>query len=102
MNVIHGAKAIRWFQYFNPSTIRWDAMKKFADQMKVLASVVLQPEPARTVVDDANDPLNRVDTMIREYDGSVYVFAARVTEPDPIKGPSIRAWSPNPLWLISQ
>jgi len=86
MNVIHGAKGILWFPYFDPTSIRWEAMKKFADQMKVLAPIVLGPEPIRTVTDDANAPLNRVDTMIREKDGIVYVFAARVTEPDPITG----------------
>jgi len=87
MNVIHGAKGILWFPYFDQvNTGRWAAMKKFSDQMKVLASVVLQPEPTRTVTEDANVPLNRVDTMIREKDGNVYILAARVTEPDPIKG----------------
>jgi hypothetical protein len=85
MNVIHGAKGIIWFPYFDRASIRWDAMKKFADQMRVLAPAILGPEPARIVTDDANDPLNRVDTMIREKDGIVYVFAARVTEPDPIR-----------------
>jgi len=86
MNVIHGAKGIGWFQYFSPTTIRWAAMKKFADQMNVLAPVVLGHIPAISVADNANTALNRVDTMIREKDGIVYVFAARVTEPDPIDG----------------
>jgi hypothetical protein len=85
MNVIHGAKGISWFNYFYMAkTGRWAAMKKFADQMKVLAPIVLGPEPTRTVSDDANAPLNRVDTMIREKDSTVYVFAARVTEPEPV------------------
>jgi hypothetical protein len=84
LNVIHGAKGIVWFQYFDPPSIRWQAMKKFADQMKTLAPVVLRPEPARTVTDNGNAPLNRVDTMIRESEGNVYVFAVRVTEPAPI------------------
>jgi hypothetical protein len=66
------------------NTGRWAAMKKFADQMNVLAPVVLQPAPERTVTCDANVALNRVDTMIREYDGSIYIFAARVTEPEPV------------------
>jgi hypothetical protein len=86
MNVIHGAKGITWFQYFNPPTIRWEAMKKFADQIQVLAPIVLGPVPAISVTDSANTALNRVDTMIREKDGVIYVFAARVTEPDPIDG----------------
>jgi len=33
---------------------------------------------------DANVALNRVDTMIREKDGNIYIFAVRVTEPDPV------------------
>ncbi len=87
INVIHGAKGILWFNYFDmANTGRWTAMKKFSDQMKVLAPVVLGPAPVRTVTDTANTPLNRVDSMIREKDGAVYVFAARVTEPDPMEG----------------
>lgn len=85
-NVIHGAKAIIWFPYFTPSTIQWGAMKKFADQMAILAPVVLGPEPARTVVDDADIPLKRVDTLIREHGGNIYVITARITEPDPMEG----------------
>ena len=85
LNVIHGAKGIMWFSYFQMSTTgRWAAMKKFADQIKVLAPVVLQPAPSRTVSDDANAALKRVDTMIREKDDAIYVFSARVTEPDPV------------------
>jgi hypothetical protein len=97
MNVIHGVKGIIWFPYFDPPSIRWDAMKRFADQMKVLAPVVLQPAPTRTVTDDANAPLNRVDTLIREKDGIIYVFAARVTEPDPIAGATYQGIEPDSI-----
>jgi hypothetical protein len=97
MNVIHGAKGIIWFPYFDPPSIRWAAMKKFADQMKVLAPIVLGPEPIRTVTDDANAALNRVDTMIREKDGTVYIFAARVTEPDPIEKAKYRGIEPESI-----
>ena len=97
MNVIHGVKGIVWFPYFDPTTIRWPAMKKFADQMKVLAPVVLGPVPARIVIDDANAALNRVDTMAREQNGDVYVFAARVTEPDPIPGAKYRGVEPGSI-----
>lgn len=97
MSVIHGAKGIIWFPYFDPISIRWDAMKKFGDQMDVLAPVVLQPEPTLTVVDDANVALNRVDTMVREYAGNVYIFAARITEPDPIEGSLYRGVEPESI-----
>ncbi len=85
LNVIHGAKGIVWFNYFDmANSARWASMKKFADQIKVLTPVVLGPAPARTVTTNANVALNRVDTMIREKDGNIYIFTARVTEPDPV------------------
>lgn len=83
-NVIHGAKGIIWFQYFDIDTVKWTAMKKFSDQMNVLAPVVLQADSTTTVSDNSDLALNRVDTMVRDYDGSLYVFSARVTEPDPV------------------
>ena len=85
LNVIHGAKGIAWFNYFDMAKSgRWSAMKKFTDQIKALTPVVLSPLPARVVKVDANVALNRVDTMIREKDGNIYIFAVRVTEPDPV------------------
>jgi hypothetical protein len=98
MNVIHGAKGIVWFPLFDMANSgRWTAMKKFTDQMAILAPVVLGPVPARTVTDNANTALNRVDTMIREKDGVVYVFAARVTEPDPITGSNYQGAEPDSI-----
>jgi hypothetical protein len=38
-------------------------MKKFADQMAILAPVVLRPVPEKTVTDNANTALNRFDTI---------------------------------------
>ena len=90
--VIHGAKGINWFNYFQmASTGRWISMKKFATQIESLKSVVLSAPPSRTVTDTSNPTnshsadydLNRVDTMIREDVNYIYVIAARVTEPDP-------------------
>lgn len=87
INVIHGVKGVMWFPYFDMArTARWDAMKKFSDQINVLAPVVLGPETTRTIADNSDAALNRVDTMIREKNGSIYVFTARVTEPDPMEG----------------
>ena len=97
MNVIHGAKGILWFPYFVRSTMQWKSMKKFADQMKVLAPVVLGPETPRMVTDDANTPLNRVDAMIRENDTCIYLFAARVTEPDLISGAAYQGIEPGSI-----
>lgn len=100
MNVIHGAKAILWFEFFDmDNTGRWTAMKKFSDQMAILTPVVLGPEPTKTVTrtDQANAALNRVDTMIRESGGVVYVFAARITEPAPITGSLYQGVEPDSI-----
>ncbi|MBN2610395.1 MAG: T9SS type A sorting domain-containing protein [Bacteroidales bacterium] len=86
LNVIHGAKGIIWFPYFVYSTVQWQSMKKFAGQMGRLAPIVLGPKTERTVADNANTALNRVDVMIRENKNYIYLFAARVTEPDQIAG----------------
>jgi len=59
-------------------------MKKFTEQIERLKDIVLGPEPDRRVKDDAEEALKRVDTMIREKDGNVYIFAVRITEPDPV------------------
>ncbi|MCS7181461.1 MAG: PKD domain-containing protein [bacterium] len=84
MNVVHGAKGIIWFPHFVYDTIRWNAMKRFADQIEKLKEVILGPEIEREVQDDANEALKRVDTLIREKDGFLYIFAVRITEPDPV------------------
>ena len=98
--MIHGAKAILWFEFFDmDNTGRWTAMKKFSDQMAILTPVVLGPEPTKTVTrtDQANAALNRVDTMIRESGGVVYVFAARITEPAPITGSLYQGVEPDSI-----
>jgi len=84
LNVVHGIKGINWFHYFEYETIQYDAMAEFTDQVTRLADVVLGPETDWQVTDSANERANRVDTMVREKDGDVYVFAVRVTEPEPL------------------
>ncbi|MBN2004524.1 MAG: PKD domain-containing protein [Anaerolineae bacterium] len=86
LNVVHGMKAIGWFHYFEYDTIRYGAMTKFTDQINRLAPAVLGPEPEIHVSDDANAQANRVDTLVRLHDDAIYVFAVRVTEPEPFAG----------------
>ena len=86
LNVVHGVKLILWFHYFEYDTIQYQAMAKFTDQVNRLAPVILGPEPDIDVTDNANQQANRVDTMLRYQDGYIYVFAVRITEPDPITG----------------
>jgi len=86
LNVVHGVKLILWFHYFEYDTIQYQAMAKFTDQVNRLAPVILGPEPEIHAADNANQQANRVDTMVRYQDGYIYVFAVRITEPDPITG----------------
>lgn len=86
LNVVHGIKGINWFHYFETNTIQYNAMARFTDQVTRLAPVILGPEPDIHISDNANAPANRVDTMVRYHDGYIYVFAVRLTEPDPISG----------------
>ncbi len=86
LNVVHGIKGVNWFHYFEYDTIQYGAMTKFTDQVNRLAPVILGPEPDIHVSDNANVQANRVDTMVRYHDGYIYVFAVRLTEPDPITG----------------
>ena len=98
LNVIHGAKGILWFEYFDDATIQWGAMRKFAQQIKPLAPIVLGPQTARTVANDATSPLKRVDIMVREADSTTaYLFAARVTEPDTISAASYKGVEPKSI-----
>jgi len=83
LSVIHGAKGVRYFQHFGTIPAEnYDAMAEFLDHITQLTPVVLGPEVERVVTDNANDPGNRVDTMLREYEGDIYIFAVRLTEAD--------------------
>ena len=105
MNVIHGVKSIMWFPLCGTGCvssgveyIRWDAMKKFSDQMNgvlALKDIVLAAPPTTTRVTDNSNPTNshnaayngnRVDIMERTSGAELWIFAARVTEPDWITG----------------
>lgn len=91
LNVIHGAKGVAWFIYFDQATVKWDAVKKFSDQMNVAQSplpafkdIVLLAPSSRTVTDDSNIALNRVDFIARDYGSELWIFSARVTEYEPL------------------
>ena len=57
-------------------------MAKFVDKITRLTQVVLGPETPVHVTEDANTRGKRVDIMVRERGGVIYVFAVRVTEPE--------------------
>ncbi len=84
MEFIHGAKGMLWFNYFDQESIKFAEMKKFTDIMTTLQSKLLTSVPVRTVTSSATTALNRVDVLIRESGGSIYIVAARLTEPAPL------------------
>lgn len=86
LNVVHGIKGINWFHYFEYATIQYEAMTKFTEQINRLAPAILAAEPDIHINDNANVQANRVDTLVRYHNDSLYVFAVRLTEPDPIAG----------------
>lgn len=82
--VIHGAKAMYWFPLFEYDTIRFEAMREFKTAMDTYAAIILGPPPAQAVTDNSNTRNNRVDTLTREHGGDTYIFAVRLTEPEPL------------------
>ena len=85
LGVVHGCKGINWFHYFSPVVPpdnNFKAMAQFLTDITAMKDVVLGPAISQTVADSANETGNRVDTLVREHEGCLYVFAVRVAEVD--------------------
>lgn len=88
LNVVHGAKGIEWFHYFTETPAEnYAEMSKFTTQITDLAEVVLGPEVTRTV-EVITPGGERIDTMVREYDNKIYIFAVRVSEMNKFANPA--------------
>ena len=81
LNVAHEVKGIMWFQYF-PETpaANYIEMSVFTRQIAELAPAELGPMISRTVIDDYGGQTGRIDTMLCDYNGNLYLFAVRVSE----------------------
>jgi PKD repeat protein len=85
LGVVHGCKGINWFHYFNPIVPpdnNFKAMAQFLTDITALKDIVLGPAVDQPVADSANETGCRVDTLVREHGGCLYVFAVRVAEVD--------------------
>lgn len=82
--VTHGAKMINYFQYFVEETIRYDAMKEFTAAMDTYGRIILGPDNVEPVSDNSNVRTNRVETLTRKDGDDIYLFAVRLTEPEPL------------------
>jgi len=79
--IIHHAKGINWFHYTGVTPPENMAiMAEFTDTMKDLSPVVLQNSANIAVTTNAASKGTRIDTMIKEYNGNYYLFAARVAK----------------------
>ncbi|HEX2956878.1 MAG TPA: hypothetical protein VHO70_08595 [Chitinispirillaceae bacterium] len=82
LNIIHGAKGINWFHYFNPTSLETEKMMAlFNKQMDLYQHIILGAKPDVDISDNADVRGRRVDIMVRQKDSLVYIFAGRVTEP---------------------
>jgi len=91
LNVVHGVKGINWYHYELPTPPEnYAAMAEFTDNITRLTSIVLAEDTNRNLRDNANEPRNRVDTMIKEDDkGNIWLLAVRLTEADEANDPPI-------------
>jgi len=83
LTVIHGMKGISWYDKSEPTPEEnYAVMAEFVDHITELTPVVLGADSERSIIDNANVRGNRVDTMIREDDENIWIFSARLTEPE--------------------
>jgi hypothetical protein len=88
IGITHGSKAINWFPYFGSTPqAAITAMSNLYTQITNFSQVILAGPSARSFANTATTPSNRVDCLLRTVgagaDTSSYLFAVRVTEPDP-------------------
>lgn len=86
LNVIHGVKGIEWFHYrADTQNYNFEVMQQFKKDIEELTPAVLAATPERNISltitnPSPAQPKDRVDMMLKEYDGNYYLFAARVSE----------------------
>jgi hypothetical protein len=79
--VIHGAKGVQWFAYFDSTpTENLNAMETFKDQVLDLAQAVLSSADDVTVNVTDTESSGRVDLLVRQYEDNLYLFAADIRD----------------------
>jgi hypothetical protein len=80
--VIHGMKGIFWWGpegWTVQDSAHWKTLARFVTDCKTFKDVILSTT-TRTVASDKTVTHNRVDAMVKEDAGNVYVFAARLSD----------------------
>jgi len=81
VSIVHGAKAIQYFQYFCPiPQENMVVLQETKAWIEDLTPVILGPEEPQVDVQDQEIMGGRIDTMVRELDGKVYIFATNLKE----------------------
>ncbi len=75
-------KGICWYHYSGETpAANYAVMTELTNMVEEYGDVILGPTPKDiTVTDNANEKGSRVETMVRETENDIYIFAARVTE----------------------
>ncbi len=80
ISVVHEVKGMAWFQYFGATPqANYDAMAEFTTRITELAAVVLGPKSTR-VVNISYDVTGEVHTLVKDYNGAIYLFAVRISD----------------------
>jgi len=83
VSVVHGCHMVNYFNLrLDRNPANQGVLEENLNLVTKYADVILGPESSAVVTDDANVRGKRVDTLVRETDDDIYVFAIRITEPD--------------------
>lgn len=83
--VAHGAKMLNWFSHFEYSTFQYNASRTLVAQMNTYEDIILGPDNIDQITDNSNERNNRIDTLTRKKGNDTYLFAVRLTEPEPLE-----------------
>ena len=82
-SLIHNMKFVGYFINFAPVPAEnLSVLGELKEATGALAPVILGETSAKAVTHNATTRGNRVDVMVREYENDIYIFAARITEPE--------------------
>lgn len=80
-NVVHGSQAIGWFHYFGRTPAEnFDAMARFLSEVTTLSPALAGSEPENKIEIDYGGQEATVDTLLREAEGNLVLFAVRRSE----------------------
>jgi hypothetical protein len=79
IGIVHGAKAVAFFQCKDPAP-PYSTMSAITNLVTKVTPALAYPPSVRTITDNANTLYNRVDITTREKDNELWIFAVRVTE----------------------